>query len=251
MTKYGAGAHTASQSLPSRALYAFVRACVVGFCRAFWRLRVTGREHVPKRGPFVLAPGAHRSNIDTLVSAAVTRRRLRFMGKDSLWKYGWSAWALTSLGGFPVQRDGADREAMRITLEVLEAGEPVVMFPEGTRLEGPTIDAEDMHDGPAYVAARAGVPIVPVGIGGGAGAMPVGSKGIRPVKMALVIGEPIPPPPASQRGRVSRQAVRAQTEHLRQVLQDLFDEAQTRVGEPNPPRGDGPVGGAEAESEPA
>ena len=57
----------------ARLLYAFCRVVVVGVCRAFWRLTIEGKEHVPE-GPFVLAP-VHRSNIDTFVVAAITRRR--------------------------------------------------------------------------------------------------------------------------------------------------------------------------------
>jgi 1-acyl-sn-glycerol-3-phosphate acyltransferase len=115
------------------------------------------------------------------------------------------------------------------------------MFPEGTRLEGPVIEADRMFDGPSFVAGQAQVPLLPVGIGGGAKAMPVGSSGIRPAKMALVIGAPIPPPEQNERRRVSRKAVSAKTEQLRLVLQELFDQAMAKAGDPNPPHaGDGP-----------
>jgi 1-acyl-sn-glycerol-3-phosphate acyltransferase len=232
--KYGADRVSAPPKVLARLLYSVVRNAVVAFAKVFWRLKVVGLEHVPKTGAYVLAPGAHRSNIDTLVVSAVTRRRMRFMGKDTMWKYGWSAWFFSSMGGIPVHREGADRQAVKLAQQVLESGEPVVMFPEGTRLEGPVIEPEKMFDGPAYVAARAGVPILPVGIGGGAKAMPVGSSGIRPTKMALVIGPPLPAPASTDGGRVPRKAVTQQTATLREVLQDLFDQAQALVGDPNP-----------------
>ena len=128
----------------------------------------------------------------------------------------------------------ADREAMRLSLELAGGTEPIVMFPEGTRRSGPVLRAEDMHDGPAYVACKAGIPIVPVGIGGSEDAMPKGAKGIRPVKLAIDIGTPIHPP-KSTTGRVSRRAVRDLTEELRAEIQVLFDRSQERVGKPNPP----------------
>jgi 1-acyl-sn-glycerol-3-phosphate acyltransferase len=234
MRKYGAKKISAPPTLPARALYWVVRNAVVLFTKTFWRLKVSGLEHVPKQGAYVLAPGAHRSNIDTLVVAAVTRRRMRFIGKDTMWKYGWSAWFFSAMGGIPVHRESADRQAVKLAQEVLESGEPVVMFPEGTRLEGPVIEPDKMFDGPSFVAARAQVPILPAGIGGGAKAMPVGSSGIRPTRMALVVGPPLPPPEPTAGGRVPRKSVRAQTEHLRDVLQALFDEAQEQVGDPNP-----------------
>ncbi len=87
-----------------------------------------------------------------------------------------SDWFFSSLGGFPINRDSADREALTQCLELTAEGEAVVMFPEGTRRFGPTIEPEHMRDGVAYVASRGQVPIVPVGIGGSERAMPSGGQ---------------------------------------------------------------------------
>ncbi|MGE3835777.1 MAG: lysophospholipid acyltransferase family protein [Acidimicrobiia bacterium] len=209
-----------------RLLYRLVRGAVVCFCRAFWRLSVTGREHVPD-GPFILAP-VHRSNIDTPVVAAVTRRRLRYMGKDSLWKFRWSAWFFRNMGGFPVHRGTPDREALRWASSVVAGGEPVVMFPEGTRQEGPIV--EHVLDGVAFVALREGVPILPVGIGGSDRAMARGARLPRPVRVTMVIGPPIPATAPGAGERVPRRAVRELTVRLRDELQLLYDEAQARAG---------------------
>ena len=70
---------------------------------------------------------------------------------------------------------------------------------------------------------------MPVGIGGSEGAMPKGAKGIRPVKISIVVGEPLAPPMPTESGRVGRQGVRALTEQLQRRLQQLFDEAQEDV----------------------
>jgi 1-acyl-sn-glycerol-3-phosphate acyltransferase len=207
------------------ALYRVVRAIVVAFCRLFWRLSIEGAEHVPASGAYVLAP-VHRSNIDTLVVAGVVRRRLRYMGKASLWKVGWVGKVLSALGGFPVHRGTADREALRRCIEVVQAGEPLVVFPEGTRQSGPRV--QPLFEGAAYVATRTGVPIVPVGIGGSEAAMPKGSKLLRPVKVHLVVGEPLYPAPPGPSGRAPRSAVHVLTEQLAGRLQELFDQAQAR-----------------------
>jgi 1-acyl-sn-glycerol-3-phosphate acyltransferase len=228
-SRYG----SAEPTLPSRILYAAFRGLFAVLAKLLFRLEIHGRENIPAEGGFILAPGAHRSNIEIFIVCAVTRRRLRYMGKDSLWKHPASDWFFSSLGGFPVNRDAADREALNQTLEIVESGEPVVMFPEGTRRTGPTIDAEHMKEGVAYVACREQVPIVPVGIGGSERVMPPKAKYIRPSKMVLVIGEPIPPAPLKESGRVSRNAVRDQTVELRSTLQGLFDDAQRRAGTPN------------------
>ena len=97
----------------------------------------------------------------------------------------------------------------------------------GARMNGPVV--ETLFDGPAYVAARAGVPIVPVGIGGSEKAMPKGSKIIHPVKITIVIGRPLVPEAREEGARVPRRAVAELTAALKVEVQRLFDEAQKQV----------------------
>ena len=215
----------AGNSRASRIFYHVARFIVVGLTRVITRLEVHGAHNVPTRGAFVLAP-IHRSNIDTPIAAAVTRRRLRFMGKDSLWRHQPIRWLLSALGGFPVTRGSADREALARCIAVLKAGEPLVLFPEGTRQFGPTV--MPLFDGAAYVAVKASVPIVPVGIGGSEGVMPKGSRMIRFKKCVVVVGEPIIVG-ADENGRVPRSAVRETTEELTRRLQSLFEDAERRA----------------------
>jgi 1-acyl-sn-glycerol-3-phosphate acyltransferase len=213
-----------------RVLYATVRGALALACRLYFRLEVHGRENIPKSGAFIVSP-IHRSYLDTPVLGASTSTLLRYMGKESLWTSRPLGWFLSAMGGFPVQRGTADRDALKAALTVVERGEPLVMFPEGTRQSGPVVC--QMFDGPAYVACRTGAPIVPVGMGGTEAAMPKGRKFIRPVKMVVVVGKPIVPPPRKESGRVSRQSVRDLTAELGDAIQDLFDEAQMRAGTPN------------------
>lgn len=215
----------AGQGLGSRIAYGIARVAVGVFTRLWTRLEVEGREHVPATGPFVLAP-VHRSNMDTPISSCLTRRRLRFMGKDTLWKRRPAAWLLSALGGFPVYRGTADREALKRCIAVLAAGEPLVLFPEGERKSGPTV--QPLFDGAAYVALRAGCPIVPVGIGGSERVMPKGSKFIYPRKVHAIIGAPITRAAAGG-GRIPRAMIKEITDELHATLQRLFDEAQSRV----------------------
>lgn len=202
--------------------YAVARGLVELVCRLYWRVEIIDRHKLPATGAYVIAP-VHRSNIDTLLAGCLTRRRIRFMGKDSLWKYRWSGALFSSLGAFPVHRGTPDREALRRCEEAVIGGEPVVLFPEGTRQSGPRL--HPLFEGAAFVAARAGVPVVPVGIGGSEGAMPKGSKRIRPVKVVMVVGDPIAPPARSESGRVARRAVADLTSQLGKELQGLFDRA--------------------------
>lgn len=209
--------------------YKILRSIVVGVCVGYTRTRIVGKHNIPRRGAFVLAP-IHRSNIDTPLAAAVSSRRLRFMGKDSLWKIAPIGWLFSAMGAFPVTRGTADREALKRCIAVLEMGEPLVLFPEGTRQSGPVV--MPLFDGAAYVAVKAGVPIIPLGIGGSEKVMPKGKKMIYPKKCVLVIGEPIIAA-VDESGRVPRSAVKELTEQLTSELQRLFDEAQRLAGTPN------------------
>lgn len=218
--------HFASASRVSRASYTVARSIVCWFMQAFTRMSIDGKDRLPRSGGYVLAP-VHRSYVDTPITACVTTRRVRFMGKQEMWKYRPLGWLFSVLGAFPVNRGTADREALKRCIEVLDGGEPLVLFPEGERKDGPTV--HPLFDGAAYVAAKAGVPIVPVGIGGSARVMPRHAKLIYPRKVHVVIGEPIVGQ-ANQSGRVPRNEIAAMTERLHAELQRLFDLAESRVG---------------------
>lgn len=199
-----------------RVVFEMTRLLVVPLISGFFRVRYVGLENVPKNGAFILAP-SHRSNVDFILLPGVTKRRMRFLGKDSIWKYRIFASFFDSLGGIPVRRGTTDRESMRICSAVLSQGEPLVIFPEGTRKAGPVI--EELFDGAAFLASKNAVPIVPVGIGGSDKAMPKGAKLPRRVRLTVIVGEPIPAPVGG------RSAIRSTTSELRREIQRLFDQA--------------------------
>ncbi len=225
MTKFRA--RLVGQSFATKVAYVLVRDLLLVLCKLYFRVTVSGREHLPKSGPYIIAP-VHRSNIDTPLSAFVTRRRVRFMGKDSLWKQKQVGAFLSLLGGFPVTRGAADLEALKRCVAVLDAGEPLVMFPEGTRQSGATL--HPLFEGPAYVALKRGVPIVPVGIGGTERVMRKGSKMIWPHKCHVTIGSPIDVEHGGN-GRVDRERMTQITAELANRLQTVFDDARRRAGD--------------------
>jgi 1-acyl-sn-glycerol-3-phosphate acyltransferase len=101
-----------------------------------------------------------------------------------------------------------------------------VLFPEGTRKEGTAV--EPLHDGAAFIAARTGATIVPVGIAGSERAMPVGAKLPRLARIQIVVGAPIAPP--TSEGRVSRSQINEKTEELRRELEAVYAEARRLLG---------------------
>jgi 1-acyl-sn-glycerol-3-phosphate acyltransferase len=208
-------------------IYRFLRVLVRALNRILFRTTVDGADQVPDEGPVIIAP-VHRSFIDFFVASEVTRRKLHYMAKDTLWRNGVLARILPSLGAFPVHRESADREALRRAQQVLEAGEVLILFPEGERRAGPVI--EDLHEGVAFLAARTGATVVPVGIGGSASVMPKGKRLPRPRHIHLIVGRPIAPPARTGGGRVSRSTIHRLTEELNASLQDLYDRSVTVTG---------------------
>jgi 1-acyl-sn-glycerol-3-phosphate acyltransferase len=199
---------------------------LIPLTRVYTRMTINGREHIPKTGPFVLAP-IHRSYVDTPIAGCVTTRRMRFMGKDTMWHNRAFGWLLSALGAFPVTRGTADREALARCIAVLEAGEPLVLFPEGERKSGPVV--QPLFDGAVYVAIKGGVPIVPVGIGGSEKVMPKKARFVYPRKVHVEIGRPIPAPVAPPGGRLGRHVYKEQSQLLHAELQRLFDLAMEHV----------------------
>jgi 1-acyl-sn-glycerol-3-phosphate acyltransferase len=193
------------------------------FVLAWFRPTVTGRDHVPEVGPVVLAP-VHRSIVDFLFSPVVTDRKLFFMAKDSLWRSRLLRRLLPVVGVFPVNRDGADREALHRAEEVLRNGQLLVMFPEGTRQRGDTV--QPLRDGVAFLAARTGAVIVPVGIGGSEASLPKGKKIPKPVRVTVVVGEPLAAPERTEGGRVPRSAIRRTSVALQEAIQAAYDTAR-------------------------
>jgi len=202
--------------------YRVARSAVTAVCRVLWRVRLVGTENLPRAGGFVLAP-SHRSMMDIPFAAVVTSRRIRFMGKKSLFGVPVIGPIFRWLGGFPVARDGTDRKAVRDSVEMLKAGEVLCVYPEGTRQHGPKI--QPLQPGAAYLALRAGVPIVPIGLAGTEEILRTKRDPIpRFGRVAIVVGAPITPEPLSG-GLVPRDRVDALTARLADELQLVFDDA--------------------------
>lgn len=190
----------------------------------YFRVTVRGREKLDQPGPLVVAP-VHRSNLDSLMVPALSRRRLRALAKESLFEIKPLAWYLSALGAFPLARGTADRDAMRASRVVLDRGEPLMVFPEGTRQSGRQVG--DLFDGTMWLAARSAATVVPVGIAGTEAALPPNARLPRRTRCAFVVGEPIPPPA----GRPSRRVISELTSELKVRLQAANDQAHLDAGQ--------------------
>jgi 1-acyl-sn-glycerol-3-phosphate acyltransferase len=136
--------------------------------RFLFRLRVKGKEHLPREGGYVLSAN-HLSNLDPwpLGWPLFPHRELRFMAKAELFRS--PLWPILKFGGaFKVNRGQGDEQAIDTAVRLARDGEVVAIFPEGTRREKGLIKKFESrpHTGAARVALAAGVPLVPAAIAG-------------------------------------------------------------------------------------
>lgn len=202
--------------------WTIARGAAIALTRALQRVRTHHVERLPASGAYILAP-SHRSSADFLFVGCLTGRPLRFMIKEEIWRHPRLGDFVMWFGAFPVSRGKPDRTALRMSAAALEAGDPLVIFPEGTRCYGPTIT--DLHEGAAFLALRSKVPIVPVGVGGSSAILVRGQKMPRFFRrVEVVVGEPIFPD--EHEGPVRRAQITETTRKLQVALQACFDEAE-------------------------
>ncbi len=162
-----------------------VRAVLQPFLQVFFRLRRGGRQHVPEGG--VLLASNHRSFLDPFVIGCCVPRPIYFVAKQELFTIPLIGWVLNCLGAFPVRRGESDEQSTATALALLERGEAVVIFPEGTRhRSGPL---QPPRRGVGRLALESGAPVVPVAVTGTERAR----TGIlfRPVRVDIRCGRPL------------------------------------------------------------
>jgi 1-acyl-sn-glycerol-3-phosphate acyltransferase len=152
------------------------------FGRALSRISVEGAiDEIPHDGPVILAAN-HASNLDAIVIGSWLMpklgRRIHWLGKKELFAWPIVGWAAANGGVHPVDRGAADVEAFRLAQRILDEGNILFVFPEGTR--SPDGALQEARDGIAVLALRTGAPIVPLAISGSNRVWPRGQKLPRP-----------------------------------------------------------------------
>jgi 1-acyl-sn-glycerol-3-phosphate acyltransferase len=167
-------------------VYWLVRAVLQPFFHVYFRLSRIGREHIPADGPVILAAN-HRSFLDPFVIATLARRPIYFVAKTELFSGRLVSWILTSLGAFPIDRGKGDQDAMATAGEILERGDGVLIFPEGSRIRPGSLARP--RRGVGRLALETGAPVVPVAVIG-TEAVRRGWR-IRPHKVRIRAGRPL------------------------------------------------------------
>lgn len=202
--------------------YRAARATIRTVLHPWLRVRAANTDVLDRPGPTILAP-VHRSHLDSALVATQSHRRIRALGKESLFTTPVSAYVCAALGAIPVRRGKADRDALMAARQLLDAGESMIVFPEGSRRAGNTID--ELFDGAAWLSARTGAPVVPIGITGTEEALPTGAKRIHRSNVAIAVGDPLPAPIGPDGKRANRQQLRDFTTLLTERLQMAQDAA--------------------------
>ena len=155
-----------------------------GVLRRFYNIRVTGTENEPEEGGYI-ACSNHLSNHDVLVVAVSLKRQVRFFAKSELFKVPLLKQLITALGAFPVERGKGDVASIKKTISIIENGEVIGFYPQGTRCPGVHPSETTIRNGVGLIAYRAKATVLPIAIE---------TKGfkIRPFKRINVhIGKPL------------------------------------------------------------
>jgi glycerol-3-phosphate dehydrogenase (NAD(P)+) len=126
----------------------------------YFRLRRLGTEHIPEGG--VILASNHRSFLDPFAIGCSLGRPIYFVAKQELFKNPLLGWILNCLGAFPVKRGASDEESVDTSLALLERGQAVVIFPEGTRIR--TGSLASPKRGVGRLALQSGKPVVPIAV---------------------------------------------------------------------------------------
>jgi 1-acyl-sn-glycerol-3-phosphate acyltransferase len=150
--------------------------------------KVVGAENVPRKGPLIICP-SHSGTLDPpMVPAFASRGDTWSMAKSEYFKGGLTEFFFRRYHAFPVVRHSADRTALRVSFDLLKAGHALIIYPEGTRVESGVLATPE--PGAGFIAQKAGVPILPVGLTGTRECLPKGGRWPRRVPVSITFGKP-------------------------------------------------------------
>lgn len=181
------------------------------------RIRVSGREHVPRTGPLLIVAN-HLSWYDPLLLGVVMPRRIWFFTKEEVFRWPVVGWLCRSTGQIAVYRGESDRAALESALAYLREGKALVFFPEGT------VERQEVmisaHTGVAMLALRSGATILPVAHAGTRRILRRG-RGWFP-RVTMRIGQPYSP--LLPEGITHKAALQMVTQEVMQRIAEMMPE---------------------------
>ncbi|WP_188206031.1 lysophospholipid acyltransferase family protein [Alkalibacillus aidingensis] len=142
-------------------VYKIAKYTVLIVCKLLFRIKVIGKENLPKNGPVIVCSN-HISNFDPPVVGITCPRDISFMAKEELFEKKFIGLLLRNLNAFPVKRGMRDRNALRNGLKQLEEGHTLGLFPEGTRSKDGQL--KQGLAGAGFFAMRSDAKVIPCAI---------------------------------------------------------------------------------------
>lgn len=170
-------------------LYAIGKLLSIAVCKMFGRWQVIGRENIPRKGGVLLCAN-HVSYIDPPALGAGASRRVHFMAKEPLFRVPVLGFLIKRVGAFPVRQHTADRTALKKAIELLQNGEVVAIFPEGTRNFNPQ-ELLPPEPGAGMIALKSRVPVVPVALINTEKLLPPHALFFRFARIKVAYGKPV------------------------------------------------------------
>ena len=186
----------------------------------YFRWRVFNPERVPTSGPVILAAN-HASFIDPPLVGAGLHRECSFLARDTLFR-GPAGWLLKRWQAIPLDREGSSAAGMKRLIHAVEAGRPVILFPEGTRTRDGRL--QPARSGIGLIVIKTDAPVVPVRVWGTFEAFGRHVRFPKSKRIMVKYGHPI------HFHELRAEAKRCSKERLKQIYQEVADRIMAEIG---------------------
>lgn len=200
--------------------YGASKAALRAIMSIYFRAQYQGRENIPANGGCIITAN-HMSYIDPPLVGVGCPRPVNFMAKAELFKMPMLGRLLPHLRAFPVHRGAADRQAIRRALQLLQQGEVVGVFPEGTRNRDNNNELLQVQGGAALLALKAEVPIIPAAVWG-TGDIDGYFHLPRPIRVGVRYGQPLH---LAKVESVNREAIAQASQQIMNAIQELLRQS--------------------------
>jgi 1-acyl-sn-glycerol-3-phosphate acyltransferase len=185
-------------SLRARLFYAATYSIAYPIMTLGFSLRTAGVRNMPDGPVMILAN--HESYFDPMLVGLALRRPISYLARKTLFRNPYFRWLIENLNAVPIDQEGIGREGLQASVNILQAGNPLLIFPEGTRTEDGKL--QPFKAGIMLILRRCPVPILPVGIAGAFESFPMHRKLPKPSPLfwtptggalAVSVGKLLPP----------------------------------------------------------
>ena len=192
-----------------------------GLFLVYFRWRVVGEKRIPLTGPVILASN-HASFLDPPLIGGSTPREASFLARESLFRFPVLGAFIRSINALPVDREGKSPKGLKTILDRLAKGNPVVLFPEGTRTgDGALLPA---RSGVGLAVVKSGAPVVPIRIFGSFESYSRKMWFPRPSRIAVVYGNPIDFDALIAESKVAKK------ERVKEIYSEVADRIMAEIG---------------------